>query len=75
MAHVSVARVICNPRTSRGANPTGGVASLAIYFGPQSIQPGLITDLRRDGDRLRFRFWDAWLGCARPFQSDLTLVP
>lgn len=51
------------------------MASLAIYFGPQSIQPGLITDLRRDGDRLRFRFWDAWLGCARPFQSDLTLVP
>lgn len=57
-----------------GVGPTGGVATVDIYFGTHSIRTALLTDVRRENGRLRFTFWDSWLDCSRPFNFDLGQV-
>jgi hypothetical protein len=54
-----------------GQTDHGATAVVRVYFFSESVQDGLVRDIRIVEDRVRFELVDAWLGCDRSFYFDL----
>ena len=57
-----------------GQTRNGATALVRIFFGFQSIQDGMVREIRIQGDQMSFDFIDAWGDCTRVFHFELTRV-